>query len=47
MQAALVAREFAIRANYKVRVGCGALDIAGAKRTSACRRPDCAMAETG
>jgi hypothetical protein len=33
--------------NYKVRVGCGALDIAGARRTSACRRPDCAMAETG
>ena len=41
MQAALVARAFAISADYKVRVGCGALDIAGTRRTSACRRSDC------
>src|SRR6516164_9749692 len=46
-QAALVARAFAISADYKVRVGCGALDIAGTRRTSACRRSDCTVAETG
>ena len=47
MQAALVARTFAISADHKVRVGCGALDIAGTRRTSACRRSDCTVAETG
>src|SRR5262249_29076820 len=46
-QAALEARTFAISADHKVRVGCGALDIAGTRRTSACRRSDCTVAETG
>src|SRR5262245_10320373 len=46
-QGALVIRVVAISADCKVRVGCGALDTAGTKRSGACRRSDCGVAETG
>ncbi len=40
-------KPYGISADYKVRVGCGARDIAGTRRTSACRRSNCRVAETG
>ena len=48
-QAALAARTLAISVDKQARFGCtiGAIDIAAARRASACRRSNCTVAGTG